>query len=93
MRTYLDFEKPIAELESKVAELRDMSRGEGSLSILDEITTLEAKTQEATYLVRTCIIDANGENFPDVSSWFWAASRDKSTGPWWAITIAQLSQD
>ena len=47
MRTYLDFEKPIAELESKVAELRDMSRGEGSLSILDEITTLEAKTQEA----------------------------------------------
>ena len=47
MRTYLDFEKPIAELESKVAELRDMSRGEGSLSLLDEITTLEAKTQEA----------------------------------------------
>lgn len=47
MRTYLDFEKPIAELESKVAELRALSDGEASVSIAEEIATLEAKAQEA----------------------------------------------
>ncbi len=47
MRTYLDFEKPIAELETKVAELRALS-GEGeAVSIVDEITKLEAKTHDA----------------------------------------------
>ena len=47
MRTYLDFEKPIAELETKVAELRALS-GEGeAVSISDEITKLEAKTHDA----------------------------------------------
>lgn len=47
MRTYLDFEKPIAELETKVAELRALS-GEGeAVSISDEISTLEAKTHDA----------------------------------------------
>ena len=47
MRTYLDFEKSIAELETKVAELRALS-GEGeAVSILDEISKLEAKTHDA----------------------------------------------
>jgi len=52
MRTYLDFEKPIAELESKVAELRAMADDEGQVSIKEEIATLEQKTREslvATY--------------------------------------------
>lgn len=47
MRTYLDFEKPIAELESKVAELRTLAAGETSVSIAEEIATLEAKAQDA----------------------------------------------
>ena len=52
MRTYLDFEKPIAELESKVSELRAMAEDEGQVSIKDEIATLEQKAKEslvATY--------------------------------------------
>jgi acetyl-CoA carboxylase carboxyl transferase subunit alpha len=47
VRTYLDFEKPIAELESKVAELRALAEEESSVSIADEIARLEAKAQEA----------------------------------------------
>ena len=43
MRTYLDFEKPIAELESKVAELKALASAEGSVSIQDELSKLEGK--------------------------------------------------
>jgi acetyl-CoA carboxylase carboxyl transferase subunit alpha len=47
MRTYLDFEKPIAELESKVAELKALSDQDSAVSISDELETLEAKSREA----------------------------------------------
>ena len=44
MRTYLDFEKPIAELESKVAELKAISNGDNStVSIIDDIENLQQK--------------------------------------------------
>ena len=47
MRSYLDFEKPIAELEAKVDELRAVA-GEGSgIAIGEEITRLEAKAAKA----------------------------------------------
>jgi acetyl-CoA carboxylase carboxyl transferase subunit alpha len=47
MRTYLDFEKPVAEFEAKLEELRALaSSGEG-VSIGDEVTRLEAKAAEA----------------------------------------------
>ncbi|TFG88803.1 MAG: acetyl-CoA carboxylase carboxyltransferase subunit alpha [Hyphomicrobiales bacterium] len=47
MRTYLDFEKPIAELESKVAELRALAAEQHSVSIQEELSKLEAKAREA----------------------------------------------
>ncbi|WP_069096222.1 acetyl-CoA carboxylase carboxyltransferase subunit alpha [Methyloligella halotolerans] len=48
MRTYLDFEKPIAELESKVAELQALEDGDDSaVSISEELRTLETKSREA----------------------------------------------
>jgi acetyl-CoA carboxylase carboxyl transferase subunit alpha len=46
VRTYLDFEKPIAELESKVAELKMLESGD-SVSITDEIKKLEQKANSA----------------------------------------------
>lgn len=38
--------------------------------------------------VRVCerIVDAQGQAFTDTSAWFWAASLDRSQGPWQAIT-------
>lgn len=47
MRSYLDFEKPVAELEAKVEELRAMAEGGSAVAIGDEIARLEAKAQKA----------------------------------------------
>lgn len=45
MATYLDFEKPIEELEKKIEELRNLSETEG-ISLEDEIKPLEKKLNE-----------------------------------------------
>ncbi|HEY0352174.1 MAG TPA: acetyl-CoA carboxylase carboxyltransferase subunit alpha [Enterovirga sp.] len=47
MRAFLDFEKPVAELEAKVEELRAMAEGRDAVSISDEISRLEAKAATA----------------------------------------------
>ena len=47
MRSYLDFEKPVAELEAKVEELRAMGEGGGAVAVGDEIGRLEAKASTA----------------------------------------------
>ncbi len=46
MRTYIEFEKPIAELEAKVAELRSISADGANVSIGDEIGRLEQKAKQ-----------------------------------------------
>jgi acetyl-CoA carboxylase carboxyl transferase subunit alpha len=43
MRSYLDFEKPVAELEAKVEELRAMGETDNAVSVSDEIGRLEVK--------------------------------------------------
>ena len=45
MKTYLEFEKPIADLEARVAELRDTASS-GSIDIDNEIAKLEAKAEK-----------------------------------------------
>jgi acetyl-CoA carboxylase carboxyl transferase subunit alpha len=47
MRTYLDLEKPIAELESKVAELKALAASQPSVPIEEELAKLENKAREA----------------------------------------------
>jgi acetyl-CoA carboxylase carboxyl transferase subunit alpha len=47
VRTYLDFEKPIAELESKASELRALSDDDGTISLTEEVTKLEQKAHQA----------------------------------------------
>jgi acetyl-CoA carboxylase carboxyl transferase subunit alpha len=47
MRTYLDFEKPVAELEAKVEELRALDQTAGGVEIGEEITRIEAKSADA----------------------------------------------
>jgi acetyl-CoA carboxylase carboxyl transferase subunit alpha len=43
MRSYLDFEKPVAELEAKVEELRALEASDSAAAIGEEISRLEAK--------------------------------------------------
>ena len=47
MRTYLDFEKPVAELEAKVLELRELAEKGDAVAIGDELSRLEAKAEKA----------------------------------------------
>ena len=45
MHNYLDFEKPIAELEGKIEELRHLS-GSGEVNIAEEVTKLQSKVDK-----------------------------------------------
>ena len=47
MRSYLDFEKPVAELEAKLEELRAMAAQGDAVSIGDDIVRLEGKAKDA----------------------------------------------
>jgi len=47
MRSYLDFEKPVAELEAKVEELRAMGESDEAVAVGEEISRLEAKAADA----------------------------------------------
>jgi acetyl-CoA carboxylase carboxyl transferase subunit alpha len=46
MQTYLDFEKPIAELETRVAELRDTAARSDDIDIDAEVSRLETKANK-----------------------------------------------
>jgi acetyl-CoA carboxylase carboxyl transferase subunit alpha len=46
MRSYLDFEKPVAELEARIEELRALETGDSALAIREEIARLEAKAAQ-----------------------------------------------
>src|SRR6202034_4506359 len=43
MRSYVDFEKPVAELEAKVEELRAMATEDDAIAIGEEINRIEGK--------------------------------------------------
>ncbi len=47
MRAYLDFEKPVADLEGQIQELKRLGEGENGVSTADEVEALEAKARDA----------------------------------------------
>jgi len=47
MQSYLDFEKPVADLEGKIAELRSLSGDDRAVSIDDEVGALTARADQA----------------------------------------------
>ena len=49
MLTFLDFEKPVAQLQAQIAELRAAQNGD-TIDIGDELAKLEAKSAEAASL-------------------------------------------
>ena len=46
MRSYLDFEKPVAEIEAKIEELRALETPDSAATIGEEISRLEAKAAQ-----------------------------------------------
>jgi acetyl-CoA carboxylase carboxyl transferase subunit alpha len=68
MRHFLDFEKPIAELEGKIEELRLMSEPDGSINIAEEVTKLTEKADQqlrATYAKLTAWQKTQVARHPD----------------------------
>ena len=47
MRAYLDFEKPVAELEKKLAELKALAESGNHKGVAEDVVKLEAKAQDA----------------------------------------------
>ncbi len=47
MYNYLDFEKPVAELEAKILELKKLAEAGGAVDVTDEITRLERRLTDA----------------------------------------------
>ncbi|WP_375622137.1 MULTISPECIES: acetyl-CoA carboxylase carboxyltransferase subunit alpha [unclassified Bartonella] len=47
MYNYLDFEKPVADLDGKILELKKISQEKGSFDMSDEIARLETRSQTA----------------------------------------------
>ncbi|HTN60346.1 MAG TPA: acetyl-CoA carboxylase carboxyltransferase subunit alpha [Devosia sp.] len=47
MQSYLDFEKPVAELEGKIAELKALAATDQAVSIDEEVARLSARADEA----------------------------------------------
>lgn len=48
-----------------------------------------AMRKDQTLRVHERIYDSAGQQWTDVSSWYWAALLGKTTGPWWAVTVAE----
>lgn len=48
MHAYLEFERPIAELEGKVVELRKLAEADPSMDIADEVARLQQKARQLT---------------------------------------------
>jgi acetyl-CoA carboxylase carboxyl transferase subunit alpha len=47
MQSYLDFEKPVADLEGKIAELKSLAAADQAVSIDEEVTRLSTRAEEA----------------------------------------------
>ncbi len=47
MQSYLDFEKPVADLEGKIAELKSLATSDQAVSIDEEVGRLSARADEA----------------------------------------------
>jgi acetyl-CoA carboxylase carboxyl transferase subunit alpha len=47
MQSYLDFEKPVADLEGKIAELKSLAATDQAVSIDEEVNRLSARADEA----------------------------------------------
>jgi acetyl-CoA carboxylase carboxyl transferase subunit alpha len=81
MTTFLDFEKPIAELEGKILELRHLSDGEG-VNIAEEVARLQTKVDR---LLR--------QTYAKLTAWQRVQVARHAERPHAARYIAQLVQD
>lgn len=54
-------------------------------------STFTARKAENKFIVHERIYDGKGENWTDISSWYWAALLGKTHGPWWSVVEIESS--
>ena len=50
-----------------------------------------ATQREHRLLIRERIADAKGNEWTDVSAWFWSVALGRTEGPWLSVTIVETS--
>jgi len=48
-------------------------------------STFSARKEKRNFVVHERIYDGKGQNWTDISSWYWAALLGQTKGPWWSI--------
>ena len=48
-----------------------------------------AERGDERFMVRERVHDEIGQSWPEVSAWFWEASRGRTDGPWWSALVVQ----
>jgi len=81
MRTYLDFEKPIAELESRIEDLRGMEKS-ADVNVNDEISRLEVKAQKLL-----------SDTYSNLTRWQKTSVARHAQRPHFCDYIEQLTED
>lgn len=55
-------------------------------------STFRASRSNTRLVVAERIYDEAGQQWSDVSAWYWAAQLGRSHGPWWAVTVAERGE-
>lgn len=82
MQVYLDFEKPVAELETKIQELRRLSEKDGAADIGTEVEQLQGK-----------IHDALKDTYERLSAWQKTQVARHQDRPHFGDYVGRLAQD
>jgi hypothetical protein len=56
--------------------------------LAEKVTT---KNQKAALRVCEYLVDKEGASFPDVSTWYWAATFSQTVGPW--MSVVEIMED
>ncbi len=56
-----------------------------------EWSTFSATGKDRALYVREYIYDGAGNNWAEVSEWYWAATLGRTSGPWWVITSIEVT--
>ncbi len=55
------------------------------------MSCFRASRDGASVTICEAVVGANGQSWPDVSSWYWSALFGKASGPWWSYVVAEPS--
>ena len=79
MQSYLDFEKPVADLEGKIAELKSLSGADKAVSIDDEVARADRASRPGAgrHLQEAHALAAHAGGAPSAAAAFFRLRQDR----------------